>query len=400
MPVETPTPTPYNALFISTYTGLGGGETSLYEMVRNLDPARWTPHLLVPKDDQLAERWRSQGWPVHIFTWRPAMPLFVPGVWARLPRVRAFKALLEREGIDVVHLDYHSMPLAGPACEAAGVPWFWLCWGWWLKPRPWQRGLFRRVWHTFTPSQVVKDGFLGDPPFMAPERLEVNHPGVDSTRFHPDIDGSPVREAFGVAPDAPVITILGRFQPLKGHLNFLGMAARIAPDFPEARFLIVGDNVLDGAIGDRHKAAVLQTVQDNPYLKRQVIFTGFRDDTERVLAATDILVSASDFESYGMVHVEAMASGVPVVSTNRGGPRETIIDGETGFLVPPRDPEALAGAVRQLLADPALRQRMGRAGRAHVVNHLDIKHYAARYDAVMTDLIARARQDASGSRPG
>jgi len=168
------------------------------------------------------------------------------------------------------------------------------------------------------------------------------------------------------------------------------MAARLAPEFPQARFLIVGDNVLDGAAGDRHKAAILAAVEDNPDLKRSVIFTGFSPDLVPILRATDILVCASDFESFGMAHLEAMACAVPVVSTNVGGPAETVLDGETGLLVPPRDPEALAAAVRRLLADPGLRARMGAAGRAHVLARLDVRHYAARFEEVLAAVIARS----------
>ena len=384
---------PVPVLFASTHTGLGGGETSLYEMVRCLDPARWTPHLLCPAEGQFTDLWRSQGWPVHIIPWRSAMPIFVPAIWARFPVVRKIAALIRRERIAVVRPEYHSVPLVAPACRRTGVPWVWMVHGQWTHPRPWQRGLFRQAAHIFADSGWTKAGFLGDPPFMPPERVEVRHLGVDVDRFRPDVDGSPVRQRLGITPDAPVITILGRFQPIKGHLNFLGMAARIAPEYPDARFLVVGDNVLDGAVGDRHKQAILETVEHDPHLKRSVIFTGFTADLVRVLRATDVLVCASDFESFGMAHLEAMACGVPVVSTNVGGPSETVLDGETGYLVPPRDPDALAAAVRKLLDDPDLRARMGRAGRVHVLRALDVRHYAARFDEVLAALVGLDNPD-------
>ncbi len=384
-PAATLSPVPI--LFVSSYVGLGGGETSLYEMVRGLDPARWTPHLLTPGDGQFPALWRSQGWPTHMLPWRAAMPLFVPVVWEQFPIVREMESLIRRERIAVVRPEYHSIPFAAPACRRAGVPWVWMIHGQWTHPRPWQRGLFRQAAHLFADSGWSKAGFLGDPPFMPPERVEVRHLGVDVSRFHPGIDGAPARAALGIPPEAQVITILGRFQPLKGHLNFLQMAAQIAPAYPDARFLIVGDNVLDGAIGDRHKAAIIRTVQDNPALTRSVIFTGFTDDLAPTLRASDMLVCASDFESFGMAHLEAMACGVPVVSTNVGGPAETVLDGETGLLVPPRDSAALAAAVRHLLNDRDLRQRMGEAGRAHVLARLDVRHYTARFEQVLTQLV-------------
>lgn len=384
-------------LFVSTYTGLGGGETSLLQMVSRLDPARWTPHLLVPAEGPLADRWRAQGWPIHVLRWRPAMPIFIPAIWARFPVVGRMADLLRREGFAAVHVDYHAMPLIVPPCERQGIPWLWTCHGWWLRPRPWQRGLFRRAGHTFAVSQAAKDGFLGDPPFMPPERVEVRFLGVDVDRFRPGLDGSAVRRELGVTAEARVVTILGRFQPVKGHLNFVQMAARLAPLYPDLRFWIVGDNVLDGLVGDRYKAAVYAAVQADPLLRERVTFVGFRSDPERVLAATDVLVCASDFESFGMAHVEAMACGVPVVSTNRGGPAEIVRDGETGLLVPPHDPTALAEAVRRLLDSPALRQSMGQAGRARAEAVLAVEHYAARFDAVLN---AISRQNAPALSAG
>ncbi len=387
-PVISQQPTPI--LFTSSHTGLGGGETSLYEMVRGLDLARWTPHLLCPQEGAFPALWREQGWPVHLIPWRPATPVFLPALWARFPVVDRIADLIRREGIAAARPEYHSVPLVAPACRRTGIPWLWMVHGQWARPRPWQRALFREAAHLFTDSGWSKAGFLGDPPFLPPERVEVRHLGVDVDRFRPDVDGAPARAALGILPEARVITILGRFQPVKGHLNFMRMAALLAPDYPDARFLVVGDNVLDGVIGDRHKAAIKAMVDGDTNLQRQVIFTGFTDDLVATLRGSDVLVCASDFESFGMQPVEAMACGVPVVSIDVGGPAETVLDGQTGFLVPPRDPAALAAKVRLLLDDADLRARMGRAGRQHTIDKLDARLYAARFSEVLAEVIARS----------
>ncbi len=392
---ERPSPAgfPYPVLFVSSHTGLGGGETSLHEMVRFLDPARWTPHLLCPQEGQFTALWQSAGWPVHIIPWRPATPVFVPAVWARFQAVAPIADLIRRERIALVRPEYHSVPYVAPACRQTGVPWLWMVHGQWARPRSWQRALFREAAHLFADSRWTKAGFLGEPPFMPPERVEVRSLGVDVNRLTPDTDNRErdrVRRLHGIPLEAQVITILGRFQPIKGHLNFLKMAALLAPDYPAARFLIVGDNVLDGASGNRHKEAVRRLVRDNPHLQQAVLFTGFTDNLQGFLRATDVLVTASDFESFGMANVEAMACGIPVVSTNVGGPADTVLDGQTGYLVPPRDPEALAAAVRRLLDDPARRAEMGRAARAHVEERLDVRFYADRFDAVMAEIVGAA----------
>jgi glycosyltransferase involved in cell wall biosynthesis len=88
-----------------------------------------------------------------------------------------------------------------------------------------------------------------------------------------------------------------------------------------------------------------------------------------------------------MVHLESMAMARPVVSMNNGGPAETILDGVTGYLVPPEDPDALAERVLTLLRDPALRARMGQAGRAHVLEHFTASAYAARIADLIDTLV-------------
>ncbi len=384
---------PIPILFVSTYIGLGGGETSTFEMVRGLDPARWTPHLLCPREGQYIRRWREQGWPVHVIPWRAAMPIFVPAVWGRFPVVGRIAALLRQERIAIALPDFHSIAYVAAACRPLTLPWVWLSHGPWTHPYPWQRAPFQAAAHCFANSAWTRDGFLGNPPFMPPDRVEVAYYGIDTARFRPAEDGGAARRAtradLGIPPDAPVITILGRFQPVKGHLNFMRMAARLAPDYPQARFLVVGDNVLDGLAGDRHKAAIHDLVMGDPCLRAQVIFTGFSDTPQQLLNASDVLVCASDFESLGMAHLEAMACEIPVVSTNVGGPNETVVDGETGFLVPPRDPDALAQAVRRLLDDPDLRARMGRAGRARVLARFTVGHYSAKVAAALDAIVAR-----------
>lgn len=377
-----------NVLFVSSFTGLGGGETSLFEMVCHLDLERITPHLLVPREGAFPALWSGQGWPVHVIPWRPATPVHVPALWARFPVVQQITALLRQERIAIARPEFHCVPLVAPACAEVHIPWVWMVHGQWTHPRPWQRGLFKQAAHHFADSGWTKDGFLGRPPFMPLERVEVLHLGVDVDRFTPGEVDPALRAAYGIPPDAPVITILGRFQPVKGHLNFLEMAALLAPDYPDARFLIVGANVLDGAVGDQQAEAMRARIERDPVLRRAVVFTGFVDELVPVLRLTDVLVCASDFESFGMAHLEAMACGTPVVSTNVGGPSETVVDGKTGFLVPPRDPRSLAEAVKPLLDDPRLRARMGQAARQHVLDRLDVRQYAARFGEVLQQVAA------------
>lgn len=356
---------PIPILFLSWYSGLGGGETDLLTLAAGLDPTRWTPHLLLPRPGPLGERWQAAGWPMHLGRWRGASTLFVPAIWARFPFVRRLEALLQHEQIGLIHSDYHSLPFAAAAAQRLHLPVSWTCHGWWFQPRPWQRAFFRAV-PGVARSQAIRAGFLGMPPFMPSERLPVIYSGVDTARFRPGLDGAALRAEAGVPAAAPVVAMIARFQPVKGHHTFQAMARQVLAQVPDAHFLIAGEETFGVASDEAYRTRTLEAAQADPLLRERLHYLGFRHDVERVLAAADVYVCASDFESYGKANLEAMACGLPVVSTNRGGPSETLADGETGYLVPPSDAAALAARVVALLHDAALRAQMGAAGRDRV----------------------------------
>jgi glycosyltransferase involved in cell wall biosynthesis len=378
-------------LFTTIYSGMGGGETALLSLVEALvqrDP-HVQPHLLTPADGELPHRWRAHGWAAHHDRWRGATTRFIPVVWARFPFVDRLARLLTRERIALIHSDYHTLPFALPAARRAGVPVVWTCWGWWFRPQAYQRAFFRSVDAAFASSWAIRDGFLGDPPFMPPDRLPVLPPGVDTDRFRPGIDGAPVRAEAGVAPDAPLVALIARFQDVKGHDVFQAMARRVAGQLPEVRFIVAGENVHGQSADDAYKRRILAAHAADPLLRDRLVYLGFRTDAERVIAAADVVVCSSHFESYGMVHIETMASGKPIVSTRRGGPAETVRDGETGFLTDAGDDAALAERVIALLRDPGLRARLGDAGRARALAHFSAGAMAARFCDHIAPLLER-----------
>lgn len=378
--------TPIPLLFVSSYVGLGGGETDLLTLAKTLDPARYRLHLLLPYEGQLSERWRALGGTVHITHWRGATIYFIPALWAQFPITRRIEQIIRAHNIRAVHSDYHTLPMALPAARRAGIPLLWTCWGWWFHPRRWQRAFFRSVDKVFARSQAIKDGFLGDPPFMPPAAVEVVHSGVDTERFHPGVDGLRVRFQAGIEQGAPVVALIARFQDVKGHDVFQAMARQVALQVPNARFIVAGEDVHNVAADSAYKRRILETARSDRLLRERLIYLGFRDDTERVIGAADVVVCSSQFESYGIVNVEAMACGRPVVSTNRGGPAETVAHGETGFLVEPGDAQGLARHVITLLRDPDLRRRFGTAGRARVVERFSAQAMAAAFTRALDAL--------------
>lgn len=374
-------------LFTSWYTGLGGGETDLLTLAQALDRSRYQPHLLLPAEGQLSQRWREARLPVHILPYRGASTYFIAAIWKRLPVVRRMTELLRRERIDLVQSDYHTLPLIAPAARNAGIPLSWTVWGWWFKPKPWQRAFFRQIPVAVARSRTIRDGFLGAPPFMPAERLPVIYAGVDTMRFRPGLDGAARRRELGIGDDVRVVAMVARFQRVKGHHTFQAMAQRILAQLPDTQFIIAGDDVFGVAADERYRDEILAHARSSAQLRERLHYLGFRADVESVYAAADVFVCPSDFESYGLANLEAMACALPVVSTRRGGPSETIADGFTGCLVEPGDAAALAAPVLQLLNDAPLRLRMGAAGRERVLRSFSVGAAAAAHSAIFDDLL-------------
>lgn len=173
-----------------------------------------------------------------------------------------------------------------------------------------------------------------------------------------------VRTALGWPHDALVVTIAGRLESWKGQDVFLRAASDVSRDVPQARFVVLG-GALYGR--DHAYAAALPRLASALGIADKVAFTGHRDDALAVVAGSDLVAHCSTTpEPFGMVVVEAMALGRPVIASNTGGPAEIVDSGHTGLLVRPGDPDVLAQAMRRLLSNPPERTAIGQAGRAVV----------------------------------
>ena len=380
------------SVFFNSYTGLGGGETSLLALLGALDPRAHRPALVTPRDGPFPDSVRALGFDTRIVPYRGASLWFVPALWARLPAVGRMVTALRELGPRIVFSDFHSLAFALPACRALGLPLVFLCWGWWFRPRPWQRAFFRKGPTTILAlSEAIKSGFLGTPPFMPPDRIRVLHPGVDISRFRPRPRARiEVRRELGLVADVRLVTLLARFQTVKGHEVFLAAARRMAGRSPGVRFVIAGESIFGHAADEALKRRVISRVQKDPLLRERVKLLGWVAGPEELLAASDVLVCSSRFESFGMVLVEAMASGVAVVSTWVGGPAEIVIDGETGYLVPPGRPDLIADRVLNLLEDEDLRTRMGAAGRIRARDRFSLRRYADSFSSLLESIAGPA----------
>ena len=195
-----------------------------------------------------------------------------------------------------------------------------------------------------------------------PANVAVIPCGVDMARFQPQ-DKWRARADLSLPPTAPILLSVGRLQPSKGIDTLLRAAADIRRDYPDVYVLVVGGGLDDQDERETAELNRLHTLghelglSNVHYIKAQP-----QEKLARYYAAADIFVMPSHYESFGMVALEAMACGTPVVASEVGGLASTIVHGDSGLLVPSGDWRAFAQAISRLLASPQLQSAMRRAG--------------------------------------
>ena len=178
-------------------------------------------------------------------------------------------------------------------------------------------------------------------------------------------DGLRVRSELGIPANAPLALTVGRLTEQKGLTHLLEAMALVLRRLPEARLLVVGD-AQDGR--EEYKQRLL-SLHQSLSLGDRVIFTGVRPDVPSLMQAADLFTMASLWEGFGLVFLEAMAAGKPVVAARVSAVPEVVADGVTGLLVPPADPQAMAEAILALLSDPERARSMGDAGLVRLREH-------------------------------
>ena len=210
-------------------------------------------------------------------------------------------------------------------------------------------------------------------------RLRVVYNGIDLAQFAPAGAATlPIRCELGLAPTDLVITTVAVLRRPKGLEFMVHALAGLVHIYPQLRYLVVGDG--------EDRARLEQLVAELG-LTGHVVFSGVRTDVERVLQAADIFVLPSLTEALPTVIAEAGAAGLPVVATAVGGTAEMVDDGRSGFLVRPGDAIALATACARLLADRALRGRMGSRGREIAYTRFDLGRQAQELAQTYRELI-------------
>jgi len=354
--------------------GRGGAEQLLLSGVPYLDTAsyRYQFAYLLPWKDSLVPELTGAGFAVHCLEGARG-----PGWAGRL------RALVRREGIGLVHV--HSPVAAAGVRAVAGrrTRVVYTEHNLWDRyhPATWAANLatFPRNDHVFAVSETVRQSirYPGPLRLLPMPPLETLHHGLDPAALPvPGRDG--VRAELGIPEDAPVVGSVANFKAAKDHATLLRAAAQVRQAIPSVRFVLVGQGPLEAET--RRLAGQLG-------LDQTVVFAGFRTDATRLMAGFDAFALSSTYEGLPIALIEAMAVGCPAVVTRVGGTPEVVADGVHGFLVPPRDPAALAAGLTRLLGDRALRDGLGQAAAARAQD-FDIRTAVRRMEQVYARLLA------------
>jgi D-inositol-3-phosphate glycosyltransferase len=365
--------------------------TVFAQVARHLDRDRFEAHIAVDLDAEgtlpLGEaevnvtRWRIAG------AGRPGSAAQAATAMAALARY------VRRTGIDVVHcegtasgggtglvisrlsrtrllLHLHEVLGRYPGGERQRSP---------MRQRV-ERATARRADHVVAVSEFIAADVGAAGIVRAP--IDVVPNGVDLDRFTPGRDGAGMRREYGIGEDEPLALQLGRVVGHKRHRDFIEALALARREVPGLRGLVVGwDDPGSPPSADdlRQKCAELG-------LGDAVVVADGRPEAPELMAAADVLVSPGVDESSGLVALEAMASGKPVIGARSGGTIEIVVDGETGFLVEPKAPAALAEKLAMLASDRELRIRMGTAGRRRTEREFDDRMPATRFGPIYEKL--------------
>ncbi|MFH5232748.1 glycosyltransferase [Antrihabitans spumae] len=368
-------------LYLVPDLGVGGAERHVTTLMPNLDSARFAPSVIcLGEEGALFGDLAAAGVPA-IALHRSKRQMLA----ALADLVREFR----RQKPDLLVMrGYNAEMLGRIAARRAGIDktvvWVHNCGD--TEPRGRVRVVADRVLDRFTSAYFgvarAQTSYVVDELGYPADKFRVIYNGVDPSSFDPTDDRRAVAD-LGIGPTDLVVGILAALRPEKDHANFLRAAALVAQALPDAKFLIVGDGVM---------RAETTSLAAELGIADRTVFAGSRSDVADLLRAMDVFVLSSySVECFPMALLEAMSAGRPAVCTAVGGVPEMIADGETGYLVPPRDSAALADRLIDILSDPELRRRMGAAARARVESQFSLQTSVAAAE--------RAFEDVAGIEP-
>ena len=211
-------------------------------------------------------------------------------------------------------------------------------------------------------SEINKHRLINNK-FYLSNKVKVIRNMIESCKFSSIENSIDFRKIWGIGDHKTIITVIGYLEPIKGHKYLFDALPNIVKVHPNVIVLVVGDGELREYF---HKQVRELNVEEN------VLFVGWQNDIPNILSASDMLILPSLSEGLPFVIPEAMAAGLPIVSTRVGGIPEAIVDGQTGYLVDPKSSMEIAEAVIKMLDNPERMLLMGSAGQVRAITEFDV----------------------------
>ena len=372
---------PISILFTHTASLIGGGNKVLLSLFAELDRSRYRPVSILPEHGPMESELRKLDVESAVLDVRPRR-----GRLSMIKSTMLLVARISREQISLVHANdpftYHIASLAAgitrtpgichlhhPDQDAKSIEW----------------AFARRPAVVLTPTQYVKERVCDWLGAGAAEFVHAVGNPIDTKWFAPAQDVGSVRDRVGMLRNVPQITITGALAPHKGHDRFLLAARDILKRHPEAKFNVVGSALS----GDRLWAEKIQKLAREIGIEKSVRFWGFVSNSvsRDILAASDIFLLPSKIEGFGLVLAEALACGVPVVSSAIRPLDEIVVDGRAGFLVPPDEVGQFAQRACELLESRELYKKCAEFGKNYVRTNFGapavVARIVERYDTIL-----------------
>jgi glycosyltransferase involved in cell wall biosynthesis len=353
---------------------LGGGEMMFRQLMQHGRGRAVEWIVVFTKDGPMVSETEALGVETHLV---PAGR--IRDLPRRIQAIRLIAALARERQVSLVFgWMAAAQLLAGPAAWLADIPGAWYQVG---LPRPDWIDRFATLCRARGVLVLSRDVAAAQARLRPRRPLSLVYPGASLERFEAVRVESPhdLRSELGLPDDGPLIGIVGRLQRWKGMHTAIAALPIIRAQHPNARLVIVGGvHDTEPGYGDE-----LRALATSLGVTGAVTLAGFQSDVPRWMQAMDILVHAADREPFGIVVIEAMALGKPVVAGSAGGPAEIITPGEHGLLAPFEDAHALAAAVNRFLDDPALAVRCGTAARARAAEFSARRFAVAATDAIL-----------------
>lgn len=338
--------------YLTEKAGLGGGETSLLNLMQCIAERGHTPLLLCPSG-ALELKAREHKLLVHTMDY--------PDVHLRAGLIPTFSLstvfsicqILKKYGVDIAHVEsLLALYYGGMAARLVGVPCVATYHGYWPMRNKMLRGFLRWFLMGVYP---VSDSVAEELKEVALKRQPQTMPLGFSLDFLMSLPPRhEARRILGLPDGRPIIMQVARFQTIKGHMHLLdALEVMLSQGHDFDPLVVFVGGVMEPASPDvlAYKASV-EARASQPGLRRHVLLLGHREDVPLLMRAADVIVSPSEFESFSMIVIEAMAVGTPVVATAAGGPKTILKNCQTGILVPPRDPLSLATSICQIITNP------------------------------------------------